>query len=179
MKTILAFLSMAFALTAMAESPRRPPSQEAEFNVVMSKFCAGLPRLTLGVIEAMGAKLEVNPDTIKMKRVNLLLDTADKSALGKCIGVFYSPRGSHSCELEFDSKGIVQKACELGLPGYSLTYTEERRMQIFWSSDALKPTEAYDRDGNPVKGGWAGRDKYAPPARGTVDPSEFRSQPPR
>lgn len=67
----------------------------------LQKYCQANPRVALTAIEAYSSRIQVSPDAIKLSRVNLNL----KDAI--CNGVFYTPKGATTCELNFDESGVV------------------------------------------------------------------------
>jgi hypothetical protein len=67
----------------------------------LQKYCQANPRVALTAIEAYSSRIQVSPDAIKLSRVSLNL----KDAI--CNGVFYTPKGATTCELNFDESGVV------------------------------------------------------------------------
>jgi hypothetical protein len=108
-------------------------------NNAITKFCSGKPKTLIIVFEGLSRSLQVNPDSINLNRVSTFKD--QDMGIGeiyfKCMGVFYSPKGAQNCEIDFDEKGVISKACGVGRND---TYTERLR-QEFLTTQMFKPAD--------------------------------------
>jgi hypothetical protein len=119
----------------------------SESNDVMTKFCSGKPKNYLTVFERLGQSLEVNPDSINLKRVGLITDGHSGELYFRCVGIYYSPKGAHECEVQFDEKGSIAKACS---KAGDMTYTEKLIYSFIFMAEFNNPVEPYDQNGNPT-----------------------------
>ena len=118
--------------------------QKAHLTYVdfIKKYCVSGVKVSRNLYEEMATSLSVNPRSINLERVitgwdDITWDTWEK--LGgvydfspRCVGTFYSPRGSHQCDLGFNEEGIIVNACKVG----RLDYFSERLR-----ASAIKLTE--------------------------------------
>ena len=132
---------------------------QTEHTTALNKFCRGVPRTHQLVIERLSTELIVNPNSIKLQRVELRETGGIDHVSRRCFGIFYSSSGATTCEVQFDSAGTVVEACKLG---YTSNYTGDLA-----NSEAVKkwymgPKVApYDQNGNPTESKeWGEGDRY-------------------
>jgi len=65
------------------------------------RFCKGIPKVQVNILEYIGDRFESNPDEVKLKRVQ-----PKDNYLG-CVAIFYTPRGPISCSIIFDKIGVI------------------------------------------------------------------------
>jgi hypothetical protein len=68
----------------------------------LKRNCQGAPNFYTKTLEGFSADLRVNPASISLKRLELNFDGL------RCKGTFYTPIGPKTCDLDFDSAGVVK-----------------------------------------------------------------------
>lgn len=69
-------------------------------KIQMQKFCKGVPKINQEVIEVVSTTVKVDPQSIRLNRVNQTDD-------GYCTATFYSPKGVVQAEVDFNSNGAI------------------------------------------------------------------------
>ena len=91
--------------TAKAEAKKKEDDEIriAAQNLVnmTQKFCKGIPKVQVNILEYIGDRFESNPDEVKLKRVQ-----PKDNYLG-CAAIFYTPRGPINCSVVFDNTGVI------------------------------------------------------------------------
>ena len=113
-------------------------------NSVIKKYCKGRPKMVLELYEFFGKNLKVNPDFINIKRVSISEENEPiwwgSRVDGKqliylsCNAVFYSPVGSETCRVNFDSFGTITEACGVGDKNSSSKILIDNYREIFWKN---------------------------------------------
>ena len=74
----------------------------APIRAQLQRMCQGIPKVNIGSIERLSSSMQVHPDSIKLARLELSLENF------LCRGIFYTPNGAKTCDLTFDSAGVVE-----------------------------------------------------------------------
>jgi hypothetical protein len=128
-------------------------------NTTMAKFCSGKPRTYTSVFEQLSKSLQVNPNSITTNRISLVKKSYFGEVYLSCVAVYYSPKGAHECEVHFDEKGIVSRAC-YSSPG-DMAYTEELIYSFKFMNEFGRTTTPYDQNGNPSGKEWGVGDRFS------------------
>ena len=78
---------------------RMRKEREARKNQ-MQKFCKGVPKINQEVIEVVSTVIKVDPQSIRLNRVNQTDD-------GYCTATFYSPKGVVQADVGFNANGVI------------------------------------------------------------------------
>lgn len=76
---------------------------EQENNIrlnLVRKFCNGVPKINLIVIENISSVVKVDPQLIKLNRVNIADD-------GYCFATFHTPKGAVVAWVDFNQNGVI------------------------------------------------------------------------
>ena len=69
---------------------------------LVKKFCSGVPKINLVVIENISFVVKVDPQLIRLNRVNIADD-------GHCFATFHTPKGVVIAWVDFNQNGIITK----------------------------------------------------------------------
>lgn len=115
-----------------------------------NRYCKPQAKVSRELYEAMSSALSINPRSINLERINISSVDATwgvyeklgeaYDTIPKCTGTFYSPKGAHQCELEFNEQGLVVGACNIR-SGYSYS-RDLNNMRINLSLKARKKIES-------------------------------------
>jgi hypothetical protein len=84
------------------KSMKQYAQENAAKSAQIQRMCQGIPKVNIESIERLSSSMKVHPDSIKIAR----LEFGSGSTI--CRGIFYTPNGAKTCELEFDSGGVVK-----------------------------------------------------------------------
>ena len=87
---------------------RQQSNREAELKrkqtlSYLQGVCKGSPQIYTNLLETIANQQNVNPKSITLQRIQI----DSSGGWDKCMGTFYSPRGSQNREIKFDKSGVI------------------------------------------------------------------------